>query len=97
MTLFEKIRSLFSPGLSCEQANAFILDYVEGRMDPGLRARFEAHLGMCPSCAPFLDQYRQTMKLVHDEGQIEVPTGLTEHTLHFLREQRAPGAEGATT
>ena len=97
MTLLDKLRSLFAPSLSCEQANAFIADYLEGRLDPSLRTRFEAHLHMCPSCQPFLEQYKKTVDLVHEDGQIDVPAGLIEHTLHFLHEHRVPGAEGATS
>ncbi len=97
MTLLKKIRHLFSRSLSCEEANAFIADYLEGRLDPTLRSRFEAHLHMCPACTPFLEQYKQTVELVRDDGQIDVPAGLIEHTLSFLNERRIPGAEGAAS
>lgn len=96
MRLFDKIRQIFSPSLSCEQVNGFLADYLEGRLSPEIRRQFEAHMEMCPSCAPFLEQYRQTVRLVHDEGQVDVPPGLIEHTLHFLQEHRH-GAEGAAT
>jgi Putative zinc-finger len=97
MTLLDKFRNLFAPSLSCEQANAFIADYLDGRLDTSLRTRFDAHLHMCPSCQPFLEQYRKTIELVHEDGQIDVPSGLIEHTLNFLREHRIPGAQGTAS
>ena len=72
--------------LSCEQANDFIMDYLEDRLPAKTRDKFETHLEKCARCTPFLDQYKKTIELVSQEGQIEVPPDLAEHTLAFLRE-----------
>jgi anti-sigma factor RsiW len=87
--MFDFISRLFRRPLNCEQANAFILDYLENRLDAGTRTQFESHLTMCPGCAPFFEQYKQTIQLVHDDGQLDIPADLTAHALSFLREQGA--------
>ncbi len=72
--------------LNCEQANSFIMDYLEDRLPAKTRAKFEMHLEKCAKCTPFLDQYKKTVELVAEDGQIEVPPDLAEHTITFLRD-----------
>ena len=86
MNLIAKIRNLFQPMLTCEQVNNFIMDYLEGRLTDDVRSKFEKHLQMCASCTPYLDQYQKTVDLVSQDGQIEVPADLAEHTMSFLRQ-----------
>lgn len=87
MNIFDKIRRHFRPMLSCEQANNFIMDYLEDRLPAKTRVQFRTHLEKCTKCASFLDQYEKTVELVAEDGLIEVPADLTEHTLTFLREK----------
>lgn len=87
MSFFDKIKNLFRPmpKLSCEQANGFIIDYLEGRLPEETRSKFDAHMKMCPCCTPFLEQYQTVVRLVAEDGKVEVPEDITEHTLKFLR------------
>ncbi len=91
MNLLNKIKSKFNPMLNCEQVNQFIVDYLEGDLPVKTKKQFEQHLTMCPSCTPFLDHYRETIQVVHDDGQLEVPDDLIEHTIAFLREHLQEG------
>lgn len=86
MNYIDKIRHLFQPMLTCEQVNDFIMDYLDDRLSDDIKSRFEKHLHMCASCTPFLDQYQKTVELVAQDGQIEVPADLAEHTMLFLRQ-----------
>ena len=72
---------------SCEDANAFIAEYLEGVLDKQTEAKFSSHVSMCPNCGTFLDQYRHTVNLCKSDGTIEVPEELLEHTLAFLRNE----------
>ena len=86
MNLIDKIRHHFQPMLTCEQVNNFIMDYLEGRLSEDVKSRFEQHLQKCASCTPYLDQYIKTVELVAQDGQMEVPADLAEHTMSFLHQ-----------
>ncbi len=86
MKLLDKLRQRFQPMLTCEQVNDFLMDYLDGRLAEDVKSKFEKHLQMCASCTPFLEQYQKTVELVSQDGQIEVPADLAEHTMSFLRQ-----------
>ena len=86
MNLMQKIHSLFSPMLTCEKVNQFIIDYLEDELPAKTRKKFEAHLAKCEVCSAFFTQYKDTISLVKTDGQIDVPKDLSELTMSFLRE-----------
>ena len=49
--------------LICQEVVEVITDYLEGAMDPELRASFEAHLSGCPHCTHYLEQMRATIRV----------------------------------
>ena len=87
MNLFQIIKMKLRPSLTCQQVNEFIVDYLEDRLPHKTRIMFEKHLAMCPSCVPFFDQYNQTVELIREEGKIDIPPDLAEHTMAFLKQQ----------
>ena len=59
-----------SPGLDCQDLVELITDYLEGALGDGDRARFEAHLEICPGCQVYMEQMRATLEVsgrVRDE------------------------------
>jgi anti-sigma factor RsiW len=54
------------PGLTirCDEVVELVTDYLEGALDAQTTAEFEAHLALCPGCADYLDQMRQTLRTV---------------------------------
>jgi anti-sigma factor RsiW len=52
-----------TPGreLTCREFVELVTDYLEERMAPAERDRFEAHLAICPGCQAYLDQMRETI------------------------------------
>lgn len=50
-----------APELSCQALVELVTDYLEDRLPPSERARFEAHLGDCPHCRVYLEQMRHTL------------------------------------
>ena len=87
MHLFQKIQQLFRPKLTCQQVNQFLVDYLDERLPLDTRVKFEKHLSMCPKCTPFFDQYNATIQIVKEDGQLDIPPDLAEHTLTFLRKE----------
>jgi anti-sigma factor RsiW len=48
--------------LACQEMVELITDYLEERLTATDRARFEAHLAVCPHCRAYLAQMRQTIR-----------------------------------
>jgi anti-sigma factor RsiW len=47
--------------LTCREFVELVTDYLEDRMSPAGRARFERHLAACGGCQAYLDQMRATL------------------------------------
>jgi predicted anti-sigma-YlaC factor YlaD len=62
--------------LTCKELVELVTDYLEERMTPSERLRFEQHLVDCEGCRSYLDQMRETIRLLGrlDEDSIPVPT-----------------------
>lgn len=50
------------PELPCRELVELVSDYLEDRLSPRDRARFEAHLAGCEYCGTYLEQMRQTIR-----------------------------------
>ena len=50
------------PEMSCQELVELITDYLEDRLSPVDRTRFEAHLAGCEACRTYLEQFRQTIR-----------------------------------
>lgn len=48
--------------MPCRELVELVTDYLEDRLSPPDRARFEAHLGDCEACRTYLEQFRQTIR-----------------------------------
>jgi len=50
------------PEMPCKELVEVITDYLENRLSPLDRARFEAHLVACDACRTYLEQFRLTIQ-----------------------------------
>ena len=50
------------PEMPCKELVEVITEYLEDRLSPTDRTRFEAHLAQCDACRTYLDQFRQTIR-----------------------------------
>ena len=50
------------PEMPCRELVELITDYLEDRLSPVDRRRFEAHLATCEACATYMEQLRQTIR-----------------------------------
>ena len=64
-----------APYISCRELIDFILDYLEGDLEPQQRFEFERHLAVCRSCRAYLQTYQATLEL---EKMVRVPRDLSE-------------------
>jgi anti-sigma factor RsiW len=58
--------------LACQELVELCTAYLEGALSRRDRRRFEAHIGACPHCTAYLEQFRLT---------IEATGSLTEETI----------------
>jgi anti-sigma factor RsiW len=50
------------PEMPCRELVELVTDYLEDRLSPLDRARFETHLEACEACRIYLEQFRQTVR-----------------------------------
>jgi anti-sigma factor RsiW len=50
------------PEMPCRELVELVTDYLENRLSPQDRARFEAHIAECEYCDAYLEQMRQTIR-----------------------------------
>ena len=67
--------------ISCVEVWQEISNYIEGMIDPELRARMEAHFKTCKHCAAIHDGARNVVHLIGDGEAFEVPAGFS-HRLY---------------
>lgn len=61
--------------ISCEHVWREVSNYLDGEIEPGLRANMEDHLRGCKHCTAVVDGTRNVLRLVADERVLEVPLG----------------------
>lgn len=77
--------------VSCEEVWREISNYLEGEVDPGLRAAMEEHFRGCKHCTSVLDGTRNVIQLYGDERMVELPLGFSRR-LHQRLEDNMPGS-----
>ena len=70
MRLLQRWRDRGGPpgDLTCQELVELVTDYLEDMLDAGDRRRFEEHVSACEGCTAYLDQMRETLRVV---GTIE--------------------------
>lgn len=63
--------------LNCEQVWREVSNYVDGEVDPTLRASMDAHFLECARCRSVLEGMRNVVQVYGDERMLEVPAGFS--------------------
>ena len=71
--------------LSCRELVELVTDYLEGRLPPAERERFEAHLRICDGCQIYLEQMRQTIRVLGTLPEEAVPDAARVKLLETFR------------
>ena len=64
--------------LDCKHVWDEISNYIDGDIDPAVRASVEEHLATCRHCAAILDSTRNIIYLVADERTFSLPIGFSD-------------------
>jgi anti-sigma factor RsiW len=71
--------------LTCRQLVELVTEYFEDALSPDDRRRFEEHIMSCPPCRAYLEQMRQTIRLLGSIPEETVPPEAEEALLAALR------------
>jgi anti-sigma factor RsiW len=77
--------------LSCAEVVELVTDYLEGRLAPEERRRFDQHVTGCDGCVAYLEQMRATIATAGRLRATDFPPELEERLLRSFRDRRSPG------
>lgn len=72
--------------LTCQELVEVVTNYLEGALAPIERARFEAHLAICPGCTTYLAQMRQTITLIGSLNEQTIAPQARDQLLTIFRD-----------
>ena len=78
------------PEMPCQELVEVVTDYLEGRLSPVDRARFEAHIADCEYCETYLEQMRQTIRTLGRLHEDSLSESARETLLEAFRTWRRP-------
>jgi hypothetical protein len=73
--------------VNCEHVWREISNYLDGDVDPTLRAAMEAHFKQCKHCTAVLDGTRNVVELYGDDRLFELPAGFSQRLERRLAQQ----------
>ena len=59
--------------ITCREIVELVTDYLEGALPPGEVEAFEMHLAYCDGCVNYLDQMRETIRLMGELTEESLP------------------------
>ena len=76
------------PEMPCQELVELVTDYLEDRLSPVDRIRFEAHIADCEYCATYLEQMRQTIRTLGRISEDSLSDDARETLLEAFRSWR---------
>ena len=73
----------------CEEVWREVSNYLDGEVEPGLRAAIEEHVRGCQRCTAVVVGTRNVIQLYGDERMLEVPLGFSQR-LHQRLDESMP-------
>jgi anti-sigma factor RsiW len=64
--------------IDCKHVWEYISAYIDGEVDPTLRAEIDKHLETCEICSAVLDSTRNVVILLADDRVFELPAGFSK-------------------
>ena len=76
------------PEMPCQELVELVTDYLEDRLSPVDRMRFEAHIAECEYCETYLEQMRQTIRTLGRISEESLTDDARETLLEAFRSWR---------
>ena len=67
--------------ITCGEFENFIVSYLDGTLEIGIRAKFEDHIRDCPACRQYLAAYERTVevgKKVYEDAGAQISGDVPE-------------------
>jgi predicted anti-sigma-YlaC factor YlaD len=72
--------------LTCKELVEVVTEYLEGRLPPVERVRFEEHVAFCSWCRTYLDQMRETVRLTGTLRENDLSPEVRDGLLRVFRD-----------
>jgi predicted anti-sigma-YlaC factor YlaD len=72
--------------LTCKELVELVTEYLEGTLQTADRTRFDAHLKNCSGCTTYVQQMRQTIRLVGKLSEETLDPQTKEELLNVFRQ-----------
>ena len=82
--------------LSCKELVELVTDYLDGAMAEADRARFDAHLAICPPCVEYVAQIGRTVRTVSATWRDIEDSRQAAELLEVFRDWKKLGLRHAT-
>lgn len=80
------MRLLAPKPLICQELVELVTAYLDGGLSRRDRKRFEAHIGACPHCTAYLEQFRQTIAATGSLTEEQIDPAAREELLDAFRD-----------
>jgi anti-sigma factor RsiW len=87
--LLQRLRLVKRPAIVCRDVVELVTSYLEGSLPGPDQARVEAHLGACPHCARYLEQFRLTIRATGKLREEDLEPEAKEALLSAFRNWKA--------
>ncbi len=71
--------------LTCKEMVELVTDYLEGKLSPEQRFRFEDHLAACHDCTNYFEQMRKTIQITGQLSEADVSPQAERELLALFR------------
>lgn len=84
------------PELTCKELVELVTEYLEGALPPPEVNRFEAHLSDCPGCTIYVEQIRQTIRVMGEISEESLNKTMRDTLLDVFRDWKSNPSDGPT-
>jgi anti-sigma factor RsiW len=74
------------PEMPCRELVELVTEYLEDRLSPEDRARFDTHLAACEACLTYMEQFRETIRALGHLPEESLSRGARDALLAAFRE-----------
>lgn len=72
--------------MTCQELVELVTEYLEGTLPADVRARMERHLSGCDGCTHYLEQMRQTIRLMGQVREESLTPAQRDDLLRLFRD-----------
>ena len=72
--------------MTCQELVELVTEYLEGTLPANVRARMERHLSGCDGCTHYLEQMRQTIRLMGQVREESLTPAQRDDLLRLFRD-----------